>query len=262
MGSGWADGDDQSERRRNREWILRVLAAGGPVYDIDNVGAITANAVAVDGDDIITSETTHYTVPSGGANDRAVLWITVTSNATVLRDCHVYLVPPASSRNYINQIWGFPLDAGQTIRIGPYAANAGFTLRSISSNAAADELALRADILHLTDSIPGILIGGVPGGGTTTWSLQYTVPGSGVRHALISASLCNNDTVPRHGAVMVIPSGGGIDNQYLVQSPTLYSGESQVLEWITLDPGDLVYAWAEVNGVIGSYLSVVEVATP
>jgi hypothetical protein len=135
-------------------------------------------------------------------------------------------------------------------------------VRSISTNAAADELALRADVLHLTDPIPGIAIGGVPGGGTTTWSLQYTVPGSGVRHALVSAGLCNNDSVTRHGALMVVPSGGGIDNQYLVQSPTLFSGESQVLEWLTLDPGDQVYAWAEVNGVIGSYLSVIEVATP
>jgi hypothetical protein len=261
MGSGWADGDDQAERRRNREWILRVLTMDGPVYDIDNVGAITANAVAVDGDDILQTETIHYTVPAG-LQERSVVWITVTNNAGGPRDCHVHLVPSGGSRTYTNQIWAYPLEGHQTIRLGPYVANAGATLRTISTNATADEVALRADVLHLTDDVAGIELGGAVGGGTMAWALQYTVPGSGVRQALVSSSLTNNDTVVRNGAIMIVPSGGGIDAQYLIQNALLASGESQVVEWITMDPGDAVYAGADANGVVGSYLTVVEFATP
>jgi hypothetical protein len=137
-------------------------------------------------------------------------------------------------------------------------ANAGAALVSISSDASADDVALRAEALILTAEPDGLNLGADTQGATTSLGQFYQCPTSGVRHAIASVILTNADSVKRQVRAQVVPSGGGADEAQNVINRQLFAGESVAIEWLNLEPGDSVYIRAAANSVVGAYISVVE----
>lgn len=261
----WTDGDNMTPKRRNRESLpIRLLT---PVFDINQGGTVTASAKPVDGDDIVTSETTHYTV--GASVTVAIVHsLTITNTDTVTNQASVHLIPSGGSRQVANTIWDGDLPAGDTVVIrGPWFLDPSDTIRSISSGASANEVALRAEVIEFT---------GHPDGGTcivddgdaltVSDATYYTCPASNVQHAhLVAITICNTDSSARTVEVAIIPSGQTVSGRYRVFAGTVQAGETIVLgepdQPYVLEPGDFVQAKASAGSVVGFRITPVEYAT-
>lgn len=260
----WHDGDSQIEARRNREALpIRLLH---PVYDIAAGGTVTTAARPVDGDDVVTGETTHYT--AGASLSRAIVHsITLCNNDSVSNQVSVHLVESGGSRSAGNAIFADTLVTGETVTIsGPWFLDPSDTIRSISSGASANEVGLRAEVTELSSAVAGATLIVDDGNALTTSKVAYyTCPASLVQHADVWVTLCNTDASARVATVEIRPSGGSdVDRQHVFNG-SMAAGETVIIggptDAFVLDPGDVVYAKAATGAVVGVRVSAVEYAT-
>jgi hypothetical protein len=261
----WLDGDNQTEKRRNRESVpIRLLH---PVFDIANGGSVTATVKSVDGDDVVSGETTHYTA-STGISAAIVYSITLANNQAASRQASVHLIESGGSRTVANRIFSDSLAAGETVVLqGPWFLDPSDTIRSISSDAAANEVGLRAEVLELASAVSGVTFKVIDGVAlTTSIASQYACPSSNVQHAdVVAITLCNTDSSARTATVEIRPSGGSQTDRQNVMAQSLFAGESVIAfgvdQAIVLEPSDAVYAKASTGAVVSCRVTVVEYAT-
>jgi hypothetical protein len=254
-----------TEKRRNREALPIRLRA--PVYDVANGGSVTATVKAVDGDDAVSGETTHYTAGAGIAV-AIVYSITLCNNDTVNNQVSVHLVENGGSRTAANRIFSDLLAGGETVVLeGPWFLDPSDTIRSISSTAAANEVGLRAEVLEMSSVVPGVTLIVDDGSAlTTSKAAYYTCPASNVQHAnAVAITACNTDTASRTVTVEIRPSGGSASDRQNLFNATVNAGETVILGGadapFVLEPGDAVYAMASAGSVVGLRVSAVEYAT-
>lgn len=261
----WADGENMRQERRNRESLpIRLLH---PAYDIAEGGAVTAAVKAIDGDDVVTGETTHYT--AGASLSRAILHsINLVNNDTGYNQASIHIVESGGSRTAANRIWSDSLLPGESVEIaGPWFLDPSDTLRSISSGASANELGLRGEVLELSSAVPGATLIVDDGSALTTSKVAYyTCPASGVQHAnVVAITACNTHTASVVTVVEIRPSGGSASDRQNIFNGTLLAGETVIIgsadKPLVLEPGDAVYASAATGAVVGFRVSPVEYAT-
>ncbi len=261
MGTLWVDDDNMTAKRRNREAIIGRLLL--PAFDADEGGTTTWTVAAVDGNDVDSGETTHYTA-GAGLNKAVVHRIVLTGNSGSDRNAQVHIIASGGSRTVANRIFSGTVFAGETIVLeGPWFLDPSDTVRSISSDAAADEVALRLDVSEADDAITGVTLAVVDGVAlTATLVSQYACPGSGVEHAeTMAVTICNTDSVARTVTVEVRPSGGSQTDKQNVMAASVGAGETVIFGGITLEPGDAIFAKASSAAVVSCRVSPVEFAT-
>lgn len=256
----WDSLDTQTKERRNREAIIGRLL-GIPLYDVDDALAVTLTATPVDGVALASSNTTYYTVPASGVAVSAILGITLVNSDSVARAVSLYLVESGGSAGVATQIFAATLQPGERVSLeGPWFLAASGTL--VASAAAAAVVSLRADVLEFDAQPAGLTLkvidGASLGASATTY---YTVPGSGVTHAvLLATTLCNGDTVSRRPHVHVIPSGGSAVVANRIWFDELVTKETALFSrFEVLEPGDFIQALASSAGAIGARFTVLEV---
>lgn len=263
--AGWIDEDSQTEKRLNRQWV--PIRVGAPAYDVAQGGSVTADVKSVDGDDVVTSETTHLTV--GASVTVAILHSVTLTNGTAARNAQVHIVPNGGSRLTANAVFSGTLYAGESVTIrGPWFLDPLDTLRSISSNASADEVALRGELTELSSGAPPGTALIVDDGDVLTTSpvAYYTCPSTNVQHANVVAITCANASgIDQSLYVAIVPSGQSDAGRRRVFSGTIYTGETIVIGGpespFVLEPGDAVYANCGQNSAVGFRVSAVEYAT-
>jgi hypothetical protein len=243
MGALWATNDVLKQERLNRTAIIGRLTV--PVYDVDDGGTVRVAPKSIDGDDIVTTETTHFTFGSG-ITVGILHSVTVTNNHSAVLPLEVHLVPNGGSRSAGTLIAPTKLlQPGETVVFeGPWFADPSDTIRSISASATAGQIALRGEVTELTGTTPGVALIVVDGSAlSTTLTAYYMCPGSGVTHTTIPAlTVTNSDSVTRTVTVEVRPSGGGqADRQNILNLP-IPAGEGAILDGFVLEPGDAIYA--------------------
>ena len=265
MGTLWSADDNMTASRRNREAIIGRLLL--PAYDVNEAGTTTWAVKAVDGDDIVSVETTHYTA-GAGLNKAVLHYVTLTNNSGSDRNAQVHIVENGGSRSAANAIHGktggVTIFAGETITLeGPWFLDPSDTLRSISSDAAANEVALAAVVSEAADALTGVALVVKDGVAlTATLVSQYVCPGSGVEHAeVLAVTVCNTDSADRTVTVEVRPSGGSQSDKQNRLAESVVSGESLIFGGISLEPGDAIFAKASVASVVSFRVSPVEFAT-
>lgn len=263
--AAWTDGDNMSPKRRNREWIMTRLVA--PAYDINNGGSVTAESKSIDGDEIVTSESTRYTA-GAGVTVAIVHSLTICNNDSVPNQASVHIVPAGGSRQVANCIFDDELPVGDTVSLlGPWFMDPLDTIRNISATASTQELAMRGEALELTGAIDGVTLKVVDGVALTgSFATYYTCPTSLVQHALVWVTICNTDSANRTVQVQIRPSGSSNDaGRQNVINDTLFAGETLILGGPTspyvLEPGDQIRAFAGATGVVSIRVSAVELAT-
>ena len=245
-----APGDVLLAARLNRSAILGRLL-GLPAYDVNDDADVTWEEKAVDGDDIVSSQTIHYTVPGSDVLLTVVHQITIANTHTADRNMAVHLVPSGGSRAAANQILAGTIYAGETVQVqGPFFLEPGDSIRSISSDAAAGNVALRAEIAEVSDSVEGV--GLVVDDGvtlTTSFVNQYACPSSGVQHAtVLSIIICNSGSADRTVEIEIRPSGGSATTRQQIVHESVPDGLSLGIGGFTLEPGDSIRAKASGTG--------------
>lgn len=261
----WATNDILKQERLNRGAVIGRLLH--PAFDINDAGTVTTTPKAVDGDDAITSETTHYTADAGIAV-AIVHKITICNNDTVDNQVSVHLVESGGSRAAANCLFADTVLAGETVElVGPWFLDPSDTIRSISSGASANEVAVRAEVLELATAVPGATLAVDDGSVlTTSKAAYYTCPASGVQHAnAVAITFCNTDSSPRTVTVEIRPSGGSAVDRQNIFNGSVAAGETVILGGadapFVLEPGDGVYAMASAGSVVGFRVSPVQYAT-
>src|SRR5207253_6925367 len=123
MGSLFATNDALTQERLNRGFMPGRLSM--PVYDVNDSGTVTVTPRSIDGDDVFTSVTTHYSVP-GGAAVSIVHAITVCNNDSSAQHAGVYLVQNGSVIGGPTVIFFDTLNVGETVVIeGPFFLDPG-----------------------------------------------------------------------------------------------------------------------------------------
>lgn len=263
MGALWATNDVLKQERLNRAAIAARLFM--PVYDVDDAAAVKVDAKSMDGDDIVTTETTHYTF-GAGITVGMLHSLVVTNNHSAVLPFEIHLIPSGGSRSAATCIAPMKtLQPGETVVFdGPWFADPSDTIRSISASATANQLALRGEVTEFTGSVPGVTLVVDDGSAlSTTLTAYYTCPGSGVRHATVPAiTVTNTDTVARTITVEVRPSGGAQSDRQHVLNQSIPPGEAVILGLdAVLEPGDAVLAKIS-SGTSGSIrVSPVEFTT-
>ena len=210
---------------------------------------------AVDGNDVVSSSTTHYTAPSGIAV-AIVRRLTVTNTHTDTRTARVYL---GTISNLAAQVLNAEVLPGDTITLdGPFMLAAGQQIRSSSPNGTANQVGLRAEVSELASAISGVTIRTIAGAAlTTSQSTRYTCPSS--RTAQVYATtVCNTNAASRDVEIEIRPSGGSANNRQRVLSGTVLGGDTVILHGFTLKPGDTVRGRASSSSSVSVRLSVVE----
>ena len=245
-----APGDVLLAARLNRSAILGRLL-GLPAYDVNDDADVTWEEKAVNGDDIVSGQTIHYTVPGSDVLLTVVHQITIANTHTADRNMAVHLVPSGGSRSAGNQILAGTIYSGETVQVqGPFFLDPGDSIRSISSDAASGNIGLRAEIAEVADSVEGVgLI--VDNGNTLTTAFvnQYSCPSSNVQHAtVLSIIICNSSGADRTVEVEIRPSGGSHTTRQEIVHESLPDGSSLGLGGFTLEPGDSIRAKASGTG--------------
>lgn len=263
--SAYATADVQWEERRNREWIAGRLRY--PVYDIDVDDTVTVTPITVDGDDVITSVTTHYTVPGSGVTVAMLQRITVCNGSATARAFNLHLVESGGSRTVSNRIWADTLGAGVTAVItGPFFLSPSDTLQSIGTGMSADDIGLRAEVLELATQPAGMTLAhattngsGIEGAALTGSSATYYTAPASKKTVVLNLTLCNTDTAARTPTVYVIESGGSVAGKKTVIAQALAAGKSLLFdEPLVLDPGDTIRGLASVTAVVSLRVTAVE----
>jgi hypothetical protein len=256
MGSLIATNDKLDPPRLNRGFMPSRLF--DPVYDVDDAGVITVRPVAIDGDDVVTSTTTHYTVPSSGVAVAILHRVTLCNNDTVTQNAGVYLVPSGGSAGQPSVIFFDTLQPGETVQLeGPWFLDPSDMIQSLSVGATANKVSLRAEACEYAALPAGVSIVVVDGATLTTSRVAYYTYG-GTNYANVYAiTLCNFDASARSVTVEVRPSGGSQSVNQQIFNGTLTSGESVIIGGFLLEPGDAVYAQASANTAVSIRLSPV-----
>jgi hypothetical protein len=252
MGALWATNDVLKQERLNRAAIIGRLAL--PVYDVDDASVVRVAAKPIDGDDIITTETTHFTFGSG-ITVGILHSLTVTNNHSATLPFEVHLVPNGGSRSAATCVAAMKLlQPGETaIFEGPWFLDPSDTLRSISASATAGQIALRGEVTELTGATAGVTLVVDDGSAlSTTLTAYYTCPGSGVTHTTVPAlTVTNTDTAARTVTVEIRPSGGSQTDRQNILNQLIPAGETVILDGFVLEPGDAIYAKIS-SGTTGS----------
>lgn len=263
--SGWTDGDNMTDKRRNREWIATRLLT--PTYDINSGGTVTAAAKPVDGVAVTTGEATHYTA-SASCTVAVVQAIRITNNDTSDNQVSVHLIPNGGSRQVANRIVSDTLTASDSLTLrGPWFVDPSDTLRSISSGATGTDVALRAEVLELTGMPAGTTLIVDDGDAlTNAYATYYTCPASNVQHSnVVAITICNTDSSDRVVNVQVIPSGQSASDARMVFADTVWAGETVIVggadDPIVLEPGDFIQAKAATGSVVSLRVTALELAT-
>lgn len=262
MGTLWAANDPLTRQRLNRGAIIGRMQM--PFYDVDSGGTTTCTAVSVDGDDIITSATTHYTASGTVA---MLQRITICNSSATSRACSVHLVENGGSRTVSNRIWSDSVRAGQTLIIeGPFFLSASDTLQSIGTGMSANDISLRAEVLEFTNQPSGLTLAhattngsGIEGATlTTSAATYYTAPASKktvVPHLLV----CNTDTSARLVTIYLIQSGGSAAGTKCIFAQSVAaSGSVMIVGPWALDAGDFIQALAAAGSVVSLRVTAIE----
>jgi len=265
MGSLWADADNMTAARRNRESIIGRLWM--PIYDVDNSSVVTVTAVSVDGDDIITSETTHYTVPGSGVVMAVLQRITVCNSSLNPRACSIHLIESGGSRTVANRIYSAYVPAGSTVTIeGPFFLSASDTLRTIGLGMSANNIGLRAEVLEFAAQPTGVTLAhettngsGIEGAALTeTSAIYYTAPAA-KKTVAMNITVCNTDSSARTVTVYIVESGGVVAGAKQVIRQSVPAGASVMLDGpFVLDPGDTIRGLASLTAVVSIRITPVE----
>lgn len=261
----WHDGDDQTEKRRNRESApLRLVH---PAFDIIQGGTVTVTPTPIDGDDVVTGETTHFTAGASAAFV-VVHSLTLCNSSGSTRQVSLHLVPSAGSRTAANAIFDDNVTAGETVTLeGPWFLSASQTIRSISADASAGDVALTGAVSVYASVVPGVTHTVDNGDALTTGMVAYyTAPASLVQQvAVVAITACNTDSSARTVTVELRPNGGSTTSRQYLFSGAVSAGETVILGSVTqpylLDPGDAIYALASTGSVVGFRVTPVEYAT-
>lgn len=243
----WAANDPLTRQRLNRGEIIGRLMM--PFYDVDSAGTTTVAAIAVDGDDIITSATTHYTVPSSGVVVAVLQRVTVCNASATARACSIHLVESGGSRTVSNRIWSDTVPAGLTIVIeGPFFMSPSDTLQSIGTGMSADDIGLRAEALEFTTQPSGMTLAhattngtAVEGAAMTGSSATYYTAPTSKKTVIPCIVLCNTDTSAVTVTVNIIESGGSVAGKKKILGQSIKAGGSLILAGpFALDAGDTI----------------------
>lgn len=272
--AGWVDDDNQTAKRRNREWWSRLIATG-PVYDVSNIGSINVLAKSLDGTYITTGEATHWTMNASG-NVGVLHSVTLCNSHTGVNNAQIHLVPNGGARAIGNAIFYGSVRPKETIVIGgPFYVGPNDTLRSISTNALSGQFGLIGAVTELSGGLPegvnpkvgsgtGYDVRGVAL--TTSMTTIYTCPAAGIEHSSVHGVLaCNTAVQNQEFTLALVPSGQSVSARYYLEVVTLKVGEiitiGDILQSYVLKPGDTVQAMAVTNGVIGLRPTVTEYTT-
>lgn len=256
----WVTNDVLRQERLNRGAIIGRLV-GLPIYDVDDALAVTLTAKPLDGVAIASSSTTYYTVPGSGVAVSEILTITLVNTDSVARAVDLHLVESGGGPVVATSIFPGTLQPGERVTLeGPWFLAVGDTLRA--SAAAAAVVSLRAEILEYAAQPAGLTLKVINGAALgSSVATYYTVPGSGVTHAiLLATTLANTDSVSRTPHVHVIPSGGAAAVANRVWSDALVTKETALFAQLeVLEPGDFIQAKADAAAVVGARFTVLEV---
>lgn len=265
--SAWASLDPQTKERRNREWIIGRLRA--PLYDVDIDGTVTVTAIAVDGDDITTSATTHYTVPGSGVTVAMLQRVTLCNGSATARACKVHLVESGGSRTVSNTIYSGTLAAGDTCVIeGPFFMSPGDTLQSIGTGMSADDIGLHADVLEFATQPSGMVLAhattngsGVEGAMLTGSSATYYTAPASKKTVVGPITLCNTHSAALATTVYIIESGGSAAGKKKVFGGSIPAGATVMLDGpFVLDPGDTVRGLAGTTDLVSIRVTPIEMS--
>lgn len=262
MGALIASSDPLYAVRLNRAFIIGRLMM--PVYDVNSGGTQTVIGVAVDGDDIITSATTHYTAST---TVTVLQRVTICNGTSTARQCSIHLVESGGSRTVSNRIYSDLLQGNETITLeGPFFLSSGDTLQSIGVGMSADDIALRADLLTFSAQPSGMTLAhattngsGIEGAALTASSATYyTAPVSKytvVPHVLF----CNTDSSARTVTAYIIESGGSVAGKKQILGQSLQPGETVMVQGpFVLDAGDTIRGLASGASVVTIRVTAVE----
>ena len=237
--------------------IISKLIA--PVYTTDGTPVFTPKPI--DGDDIRTSETTHYVVTTG--QHRGIIHSVLLCNTSASdRAVEVHLVPSGSSRSSSTVIFKDTIFAGETVEIGgPFFLDSSDSLRSIGVSYL-NEVAVLATVSEVSAEIDGvglIATDGITAAGAA--AALYTCPAS--MHAYLANLVLTNT----HGTatsiyVEVRPSGGSQQSRQRIVSTSLVQGEQLAVSGVLLDAGDKIYVHASAASRIAVRPSIIEYEAP
>ena len=232
--------------------ISKLLA---PVYTTDGTPEFAPKPI--DGDDIRTSETTHYVVTTGkhrGIIHTALLCNTSTSDRAV----EVHIVPSGGSRAARTAIFDDTIFAGETVDIGgPFFLESSDSLRSIGISYL-NEVALLATVSEVSAEIEGV--GLIVTDGITAAAAAaaiYTCPAN--MHAYLANMIQTNTHATATSIyVEVRPSGGSQQSRQRIVSTSLVQGEQIAADGVLLDAGDKIYVHASAASRIAVRPSIIE----
>jgi len=257
MGTLWASADTQTRFRRNRESIAARLSY--PLYDVNEAGTSTLISVAARAliDTVIT---TIWSVPGGIASALVHSITLLNTSTTTAQAVTIYCIEPGqTAASVARTIYADTIEPNETVVIEiPITLAASAVVRAIASPTS-NVVSARVDAMTLAD-VPAGLVLKVIEGISLTGSLAtlYTCPG--IQEAvLLSAILCNTDTVERTPDMHIIQSAGSATVTNKVFQEPLQTKVSAFIDTpFILASGDFIQAKGSVTSVISARLSVLE----
>lgn len=209
MGSLWATDDTLKRNRLNRTAILGRLL-GVPMYDEDNSAVVQVTAKPLDGVLLAATVGTLYTAPATAGSVAQVHGITIRNTHTADLAVELYLVPSGGTAGVPERIFDDTVPTGVTTILAPdggWFLGASGTIRGRAASASL--VAVRAEITEWAAQPDGLTLKVVDGVQlATTYSTVYTVPATGVKHAvLLNYTLCNTNASDRAPQVVIVESG-------------------------------------------------------
>jgi hypothetical protein len=263
VGALWATSDVLRRRRLNRNAIAGRLL-GLPMYDVDNSDVVQVAAKPIDGALLAAAVGTLYTAPASGIAQIHSIMLRNTHSASLAVE--LYLVPNAGSAGVPERIFDDTLDAGETVSIsatGGWFLAASGTLRGKAGTTSL--VAIRGEVTEWASQPDGLtlkVVDGVQLG--TSYATVYTVPGSGVRYALLlNSTLCNTDTSDRSPQVTIVESGDTSSAEDEIFGASMFAKETFIDDDVhVLEPGDFIQARNAAAANVVSYRpTILEVAT-
>lgn len=232
-----------------------------PIYDIAQGGSVTLEATRGAGVLATLAGATVYSVPG----TTTVSWvdsITLINTDSVTRTASLYIVDAAASADLSHLIYSRPVLPYYPVEIvGPwFIGTNGYVFCTASANSV---VAVTADVMEFGTHPAGLLL---PGNGpstlTTSAVTAYTVPSSGVEHAVhLSTTIYNSDSVARRVVVYrsTSASPGVKDVIFGRDMPSLSTSVFPSRPKV-LNPGDKLIGLASANSVVSIRHTVMEVS--
>ena len=223
-----------------------------------NSGFITLKPI--DGDDIVTSETTHYTCPNG-ANRASVSGITVCNTSSSDRKIEIHIVPSGSNRSISTTIFEDTIFAGEIIVVdGPFFLQSGDTIRSIGVGMSANQIGMRATVAEFPALVGAVLLrinGSTVG---TSQATIYTCPNSKKAIVVNLVVLNAHDSSSRNAEIEIRPSSGSAQARQRIISGAVAPGEQLSIDNLLLKAGDSIHSKGSASNSIIVRPSIVELS--